>query len=274
MKRIYMSLAVLVFSGAFAAHADPDASVMVIDHIDQFINPVLRAADDPKACDLDAAKSICTNKSMTYTFKGCSIDNGKFTLSGSWDETYDGVGAEACTSPLMNGETQTRTSSGLTFTAVTGESLFFDTLGGTAYDGTVISNKGVSVSQDKDVKSISADGVHMLYKDKAGNVQKEGYAMSTAPALVSGSKDDGSFLVQSGSVRVFDQLDKATADISVNQVAWSDKACCHPVSGTIQQVWSGSKTGARTLTFTSTCGTVNVVDQDGNASTVTLPACQ
>jgi len=259
------------------AYADaPSFNLVLLENVQRLAQPadLFAKATGKNACDMGSAKGVCANKSQSYSFSGCTIDEGKATLTGGWDEVFAGPGADQCATPLVDGQSVVRTSKGLTVTMASGEVIQADTLAGKAYDGTEISDKGLEVSQVGQVENFKLNGAHVIYKDKSGNVSKEVFALSTAPVLRSGVQADGTLVIPSGSVRVFDQLEKYTSDISAKDIAWSDKACCHPVSGSITEVMSGAKTGTRTLTFTSQCGVAHLVDQGGAQSDVNMPACQ
>lgn len=269
-------LITLVATLGLNAHAELGTSNLeFVEHLPRFLTLSQPSQTQVRqdACDMAAARSACTNMSVSYTFNGCSIKDGAATLLGGWDESYAGTGADVCALPMSDGGVITRTSKGLTITAKTGESMSVDTIAGTAWDGTRISDKGVEVKQEANVQTVTVYGAHGIAKDNSGNVAKEVYAMSSTPVAISGAQKDGSLVIAGGAIRVFDQIEKYNSDITVDKVAFSDKACCHAVSGTITEVRSGAKTGTRTAAFTDKCGVVNLTDENGSVSEVTLPAC-
>jgi len=263
--------------GNFAYASAPISTVKMIEGLERG-QAMMQTHDNAPgpvgACNLQGAQSQCVNAADSYSFNGCSIDSGKIIVSGSWDEAFTGPDANKCSMTLGDGDAVVRTSKGLTLTFQSGEALASDTLGGTAYDGTVIPATGVASALAAGVTTVTVNGAHLIYKDSTGIEREEAFVISTAPFHMQGQQTDGSLIINDGALRVFHQMDKHTSDVTLDKVAWSDKACCHPVSGTITEVMSGSQTGTRTATFTSTCGAVQVVDVDGSSSTYNLPACQ
>jgi hypothetical protein len=274
MKNFKHALAALALLTGGSAFADTIGTLLTLEQLSAGVPHLQAGSPQPGACDWAAAKSACTNMTDTYTLQGCSVAKGKIILLGGFDEAFSGTGADLCTNPLVNGETATRTSKGLSATFASGESLAFDTAGGTAYDGTVIPATGIVSALANDITSTSINGAHTIFKDKDGVAKEDDFAMSTAPVLMSGVMADGTFAITEGKLRVFHQIDKYNSDVTIDKLSWSDKACCHPVSGKLSEVQSGAKTGNRSLTFTAKCGTATLVDVDGSSSEVNLPACQ
>lgn len=277
MKNMRRALAVfaVIMSGSYAA-ADSLGTIMAIESLSGHITDIRAASDNPEpgACDWSKARSACTNMTDSFTFQGCSIARGKIVLLGGFDEAFSGTNADTCKLPLENGATVTHTSKGVSATFASGEALTIDTLAGKAYDGTEIPATGIVSTMANDVTSATVNGIHSVFKDHDGTVKEESFALTTVPVQMSGKHGDGTFAISEGAVRVFHQLDKYTSDVTVEKLAWSDKACCHPVSGKLSEVMSGSKTGTRSLVFKSTCGNATYTDVDGTAKDISLPACK
>jgi hypothetical protein len=281
MKHRIMKLAAfaLFATGTSVYAADPSATLNVIDGLAhaQIMMHAQNSVQPPGpigACNLQGSQGQCVNASDSYSFNGCSFDNGKIFVTGSWDEVFTGPDANKCSMTLGDGDAVVRTSKGLTLAFQSGESVATDTLGGTAYDGTVIPATGVASALAAGVTTIAVNGAHLIYKDSTGNQKEEAFVVSTTPIHMQGQQADGSLVITDGALRVYHQMDKHISDVTLQQIAFSDKTCCHPVSGSITEVMSGSQTGTRSATFTSTCGAVQVVDTDGSTATYNLPSCQ
>lgn len=274
MKRAFAVFAITM-SGSYAA-ADSLGTIMAIESLSGHISGIHASSDNPEpgACDWAKARSACTNMTDSFAFQGCSIAKGKIILLGGFDEAFSGTSADSCKLPLENGETVTHTSKGISATFASGESLAIDTLAGKAYDGTEIPATGIVSTKANDMISAAVNGVHSVFKDHEGTVKEESFALTTAPIQMAGKHGDGSFAINEGAVRVFHQLDKYTSDVTIEKLAWSDKACCHPVSGKLSEVMSGSQTGTRSLVFTATCGNATYTGTDGTAKDISLPACK
>src|SRR5665213_627158 len=170
-KLLKLSLLALITSGA-STFADPASTLMFVDslgRISHFAQPQDGApAPAPGTCDWNASRSACTNSTDSFTFNGCSVDQGKVILTGTFDEAFTGTGSNTCQYPLANGETVSHTSKGLTATFAAGETATTDTLGGTAYDGTVIPATGSTVVHMNDISTVTVNGSHMITKGKDG----------------------------------------------------------------------------------------------------------
>jgi hypothetical protein len=277
MKNRILSLSAmaLLFGGA-SSFADTVTTLIAVETLatsSTLILPTDTApAPVPRTCG-SSARSVCTNSTDSYSFAGCSTNNGKMILNGSFDEVFTGLNASNCTSPLINGESMTRSFKGLTATYASGQSVTGDTYGGVAYDGTIIPSIGLSSSRANGILTVTNHGYHLVVKGADGSVSGEAYAISSAPVEITGQSGDGSLVINDGSSRIYHQLEKYTSDVNTSKVAWSDATCCHPVSGSITEVMSGSKTGTNALTFSSICGTARIVRANGTTALVSLPAC-
>lgn len=92
-----------------------------------------------------------------------------------------------------------------------------------------------------------------------------------SPITITGSLARAGRQVTGGSYEVIHNKAKFVATYSPNTLAYSS-ACCHPTSGSLGVVYSGSVSGAATVTFNG-CGMANL-EKDGLSRQITLDYCE
>lgn len=207
-----------------------------------------------------AVNSSCVNQVRSATYAECEI--GAVKMSGTVELSYN----QSNCSMVTDGSTLTRT-----------------------YNLQRVGPRGGTLSTSSNSKqdyrtSVSAYGgggrltkisggysVEVLGKHKTLTIRdREVYnvSMRTTSALqISGGLDRASRTIVSGVLEVNHNIAGRTAVWTFNNVQYSSQ-CAHPVSGTIDIVWSGSKVGSAQLTF-SACG-IAQINEDGQNSQVEL----
>jgi hypothetical protein len=92
-----------------------------------------------------------------------------------------------------------------------------------------------------------------------------------APISISGSLSRATRLINGGQLQVNHNVTGFTSTITPNNLRWSN-SCCHPTSGSLSIVFSGSRTGSASVVFNG-CGTA-VVNDGGQESNIELSYCE
>lgn len=236
--------------------------------------------------------------SETFTFDSQATCNtfttaGTHPGSGTVTRTFGGV-------IPTNGTTVTYSNrKGVSFTVA------HDTTTATGYDSAVYapqdagvtnaalsaSASGVKPSGGIFVKFSAASGtrtVEMLGTNKVGynssGTKVFDHTFSTlngAPLTMTGLA--ATRQVTGGTVIFQHNLAKFTATTSiVTALAYTDIACCHPATGSVQLTYTGSKTGTETISFGSCsvsggtatgCGAATLTATDGSQSCLKVVSC-
>lgn len=259
--------------GSLALAFDPRIDWASGDYVD----PVDSVEPQSTSCTYTASRSTCANNTTTVTWNNCSIDRGRFTLSGSWTETFSGTDAAQCTIPVGSGGTVVRTTTGTTLRFPIGATLTTDTLGGSTWDGTTLSGTGITVSNNSGTRQISIEGLRRVLRGPTGRVWFDHLIQTSVPLSVTGSRAGGNRVIASGEIKTFHQTAQFTTTNVFNNVSWGSSLCCYPTSGTITSTFAGSVTGTATLDFSpgaSTCGQANYTAPDGQSSEIVLQHCE
>lgn len=94
---------------------------------------------------------------------------------------------------------------------------------------------------------------------------------TTSPWQVSGSIARGSRVISTGALEINHNIAKFTTLVTPVNLQYSS-VCCHPVSGSLNLTFSGSKSGTATVTFNS-CGVATLVE-NGQSSALELSYCE
>ena len=207
--------------------------------------------------------SACQSGIKAATYNGCEI--GSATISGTAQLQYSQAGCTMNATNDMVTRTYSLERSGLHGgSLLTTSSAQSDYRGGAAYGG-----------GGRLTKTASGFSLDILGKHKALTFRgKSVYDISIktiAPLLVSGGLDRSNRNIQSGQLEINHNRAGRTAVWTYNNVQFSSQ-CCHPVSGTIDIVWSGSKTGSAQMTFQG-CGLAQVTE-GGQSSQVEMSYCE
>lgn len=207
--------------------------------------------------------SVCSSGTKTASYSSCQI--GSFSLSGSASLQYS---QNNCTMSLT-GDSVTRTYNlervgprGGTLT-VSSDSKS-DYRGGAAYGG------GGKITRTAGGYSLEILGKHKSLSIRNRQVYDISIKTKT-PMVVAGSLDRSNRTIQSGQLEVNHNRAGETAVWTYNNVQFSS-LCCHPVSGTIDIVWSGAKSGQAQMTFQG-CGLAQVTE-GGQSTQVEMSYCE
>jgi hypothetical protein len=225
------------------------------------IRPLQAYADD---CTR-AINAACVSGDKSATFNACDVPGTRRTFSGSVDLKF----SDPACSMAVNGNTVTRTYGLSMIGARDGVyTLKSDTETdylGASYGGGGRLTKTVA-GWDMDIL-----GRHASFSRNSHELINIS-VRTLSPVSISGGLNRSSRVVNGGSIQVNHNLAGFTAVFSPSNLAWSAN-CCHPVSGTLNVVYSGSKTGNATVTFNG-CGTANVANAGGASSAIALSYCE
>ena len=96
-------------------------------------------------------------------------------------------------------------------------------------------------------------------------------ARTISPLVITGSLSRASRVINAGQLEVNHNLAKFTAVFSPQNLQWAN-SCCHPIGGSLNVVWSGSKTGTASVTFQG-CGQAQV-NENGQTKDIELSYCE
>jgi hypothetical protein len=203
-------------------------------------------------------------KSISYT--QCDLPYSSATLDGSITLTYSDSN---CAMAALN-STVTR-GYDLTFTGPRGGSLAItsevndDYRGGASYGG------GGRLTRTASGFDLEILGRHSVLNFKTRNLAD--VSVRTLQAVAINQVARNGRTMTGGQIEVNHNLAQFTSVFTPNNLAWNN-SCCHPVSGSLDVTYSGSKSGSATVTFAGTCGSATVVDQDGQSQEVRLSYCE
>lgn len=215
------------------------------------------SVDPYAACSVSSLRS-CSGANCTVNWGDCSV--GTITMSGTWSEVFSSAG---CASSFTNSCSLTRTTSDSTATFASGGYITTSTEAHTTYSGVSIPSTGTTISLSGGTRTITINGLHKVRKLRTGATWSD--HSITGSLTVTGSKPTSNRVV-SGNITVYHNRADYTVVNTFNSVTWGDSSCKFPTSGSITAALSGSLSGSKTLTFTSTCGTATL---EGAAITLT-----
>lgn len=228
-------------------------------------------------CAFANVRSNCSGAVRTISWNSCTLST--MTMTGGWTETFSSN--TACSNFTnagglsSNGDAVTRTTDFSTATFLSGATLTTDTNGGTAWDGSVISSNGVTVTQGAgSTRTVNIDGIHRVLKGPLGTKWFDHFL--TGNITMSGKRSSGNRVITGGTLTVYHNLLKYTASNAVSGVSWGSSSCCYPTAGTISTTLTGSVTGSVSLDFSpgaATCGNATYTNTAGTTSTVVLTHC-
>jgi|GEM_PF-5463300 len=229
------------------------------------------------ACKAQSAKSDCNSSNQVSVIWGeCSAANGS-TLSGGWTNTYSSTNAclRGKVGPLASGDSVTRTSSGMSIDGVYGGRVTWSTELHTAYDGTTISNAGITISKINDTRMIQIAGLHRILENGSGQKIYDHSIKGLSQLNMTGARSNGTRVLNNGTVRVFNNLQSLQSDLTFSDLEWRKAACCYPTAGTITTVTSGAtKYESTTIRFDRTqCGQASL-EGGGKSTLITLQQCE
>lgn len=279
----------------------PAPKKSAIDFLLNTLNPISVAWAATFACTGgQLAPAFAGNGDYTYTPWSCSItwDNGK-TASSEWSGTFNLAysGCSASGNGSMVGQaagcTRTRTTTAggntRTITGPKGNSyaIMHDTNGaGTGWDSTVSpapSNGGVvqacGTGGCDSARTLTINGSHLTgtVTPAGGTAEKIwDHTLTTSAPLSVAVSSAGK--VVNGTVTVEHNLAKYTANVTFNNVTYSEPGCCFPTSGTVsslidRETDGGSSSKTESITFSPICGNATLTNFSGQTSSITLQHC-
>jgi hypothetical protein len=254
-----------------------------------------------------ASSFTCTGGQLSPTFNGpgsyqytpwsCSFTgpDGE-TVSSVWSTFFTLDYSTSCdaTSPSLEHQagncarTRTTPTGGNTRTLTGAKggqyAIDHDTNGqGTGWDSSVSpapKNSGVVATCDASGctagRTVEINGSHLTGTlTPAGGAAKKiwDHTLTTAsPLVVTGS---GAGRVVNGTLTVQHNLAKYTAQVTFNQVAYTDPLCCFPTGGSVQTAISAGLDQGKTesLSFGPACGQATLKELSGVTSSFTMRHC-
>lgn len=216
-----------------------------------------------EAC-LRAYYATCVNGVKSATYNACDINYGSATLSGSVQLTYS---HNSCTL-TTNGDSVTRTYD-VVFTGPRGGAISHSSALASDYRGTQYGGGGkLTVAPVGWTVDILGRHTNLTWKGRSlYNVS----VRTLAPMSITGSLGRNGRILNGGQLEVNHNLAKFTSVIQPNNLQWQS-TCCHPVSGSLNISFSGSKSGSATVQFNG-CGSATL-DKDGQSQDISLSYCE
>ena len=211
-----------------------------------------------------AVYNTCQSGVKTETYSSCVPGLSNFTLNGSVTLTYSN---STCDLSAV-GSYVTRTYD-LDLSGPHGGELSVSSATQSDYRGTSYGGGG------KLTVTNTGWNLEILGKRKVLSFKNEKLfdvsVRTTAPLVVTGSLSRGSRVINSGQLEVNHNVAGFTGLFVAQNLQWSN-ACCHPISGSFNVTWSGTKTGSATVTFQG-CGQASV-NENGQTRNIELSYCE
>jgi len=211
-----------------------------------------------------AVVSSCTAGVKSALYNACDLANTLFKMSGQVNLTY----SQSDCSLNVNGDTVTRTYS-VSISGPRSGTLTLSSNSASDYNGATYGGGG------RLTKTASGWNIDVLGKHKS--FSRRGFELfnismrTTSPWQVTGSLSRASRVVNSGVLEINHNLAKFTMTVTPNNLQYS-ASCCHPVSGSLNVGFSGSKTGNATVSFQS-CGVASLLE-NGQTTALELSYCE
>ncbi|MCB0368703.1 MAG: hypothetical protein KDD45_04465 [Bdellovibrionales bacterium] len=258
---------VTAISGAADDQSETSYAVMTpvknqFDLINQLLLPKCYAASCSRALD-----STCSSGIQSTSFSSCSLGSSRVTVNGNIQLAYS---SSAC-DMSATGNTVTRTynysitgprGGGVITTSSNSHSDYENNqIGGGAkitrlaagYKMEILGKHKVFTLNNKTLFDIS------MHSDSAN------------PLVFSGSLVRNQRVLANGKLILSHNLAKYSTTFTMTNLKWTS-VCCHPIEGQIAVEYSGSKTGAASVTFTS-CGMAQL-EKDGQTEQIELSYCE
>lgn len=163
-----------------------------------------------------------------------------------------------------------------TVTYLEKQQLIIDTEKESGYANPVSGGVFVSfgLEADEAMRTIEIRGVRHVRKSLRSGETRWDMTVSSdpeKPLKVVGAGKNKEIL--SGSVSVQHNLAEFMGTTNILEKLTFSEDCCHPTSGKVETVFSGSKSGSQTLEFTSSCGIANLIAADGSSASILLRHC-
>lgn len=213
-----------------------------------------------------AVLASCNNGVRSESYDDCAIAGTQASLDGQITLTYS---SSVC-SMITDGDTVTR-SYEMQINGPRGGVLTSSSAQKADYRGASYTYGGGG----RLTKTASGFDLEVLGKHNSLNYRGlELFNVSVrtiSPIAITGGLNRSQRVANGGSLEINHNKAGYTALWSFSDVRWSN-TCCHPVSGNVNIVFSGTKTGQATLTFDG-CGSGHVT-QDGQSQQVGFSYCE
>lgn len=224
-------------------------------------NPELASVGPLAACGR-AVTQACSLGVRTISYSGCQAGS-TFTLNGSVTLTYSTMGCA-----LSAGENVVRTYD-YTLTGPRGGSIQTTSTARSNYLGTSISGGGRVSQTGAAAWDISVLGKHKI-GTRNGRTLFDVSVRTTTALSVTGAIGRSGRTVSAGTLVVDHNRARFTATYSVasgQPLVWQS-SCAHPTSGALNVSYTGSISGAGTITFNG-CGTAQL-SKDSSTRTLSI----
>lgn len=214
-----------------------------------------------------AYDQACSVGIKTANFSDCSITARGFTLTGSVTLTYSN---NSCA--LGTGDSVTRTYNH-TISGPRGGAIQTTSELRTDYRGTQMGGGGTLARTGASAWTLSIAGKHKI-GTRNGRTLFDVSARTTTPLAITSALSRAGRTISSGAVEVNHNLARFTATYTASTaqpLVWNSQ-CCHPVSGRLDAVYSGSLSGAGSIVFNG-CGSAEL-SKDGSTRTLSLGYCE
>lgn len=192
----------------------------------------------------------CNNGLQESLFENCTPMNKNHARTGSVRLTYS---SSSCSMAEVGD--QVNRSFDISIAGPRGASYSHSSQEQADYRGELYGG-GSTLERLNDGYSLSILGRHnqIIRKDK---ILASTSTRTLSPVLLNQIAREGR-VWQSGILEVNHNKAGFTAQIEPNQLTWS-RSCCHPVSGSLNVSFSGSKSGQATISFSS-CGQGTIIE--------------
>lgn len=208
--------------------------------------------------------SSCVSGVKSESYVNCNPGISSYTMNGVVDLNY----SSAVCSFSANGDTVTRTYD-VTISGPRGGSLAISSANKADYRGTSYGGGGQL--------TVTPAGWDLAILGKHKNLSYKGRSLydvslrTLTPIQVSGSLSRSSRQMTAGQLELNHNLAQFTAVFTPQNLQWNN-TCCHPVSGSFNVAWSGTKTGTATVTFQG-CGQAEV-NENGQTRDIEISYCE
>jgi len=206
----------------------------------------------------------CSSSVRTMDYVGCSLGSSSKTLSGQASLTYSNPSCVLS----ADGDSVTRTYdisiSGPRGGVITLGSAVKSDYRGTSYGG------GGRITQTASGHDLDILGKHKVLSFKGINLYDVSIR-TLAPLQITGGLSRSARNIVSGQLEINHNKAERTAVWTFNNLQYSS-SCCHPVSGSIDIAWTGSKVGTGQINFQG-CGIAELTE-DGQSQSIEMSYCE
>lgn len=211
-----------------------------------------------------AVYSSCNSGIRSQTYNDCDLGSSTLKMSGQVQLNYSST---VCSMGSV-GNSVTR-SYDVTLSGIRGGELSISSQNQSDYKGQTYGGGGRLTTQAAGW-SLDIFGKHKTLS--VNGVELARVSIRTLQSVnITGSLSRVSRLVSGGQLEVNYNRIQATALLVPQNLQWSN-TCCHPISGSLQVTWSGSKVGSSSVTFNG-CGQASL-NENGQVRDIELSYCE